>query len=87
MKVVGHDHEIMKEIFALLAISKEDLDEQVGGGDALEYRSPLSRDGGDEECTVHATERSPRVTRKDVSGVTSKLFNYGGEGFWWKSAP
>jgi len=54
VKVVGHDHEIMKEIFALLAISKEDLDEQVGGGDALEYRSPLSRDGGDEECAVHS---------------------------------
>jgi hypothetical protein len=36
MKMVGHDHEIMQEISALFAIVEEDIDEQIGGGSALE---------------------------------------------------
>ncbi len=53
VKVVGHDHERMQEIFALLAICKEDLNEQIGGSDALEDRFPLGGDRSDEECAVH----------------------------------
>ena len=36
MKMVGHDHEFVKQIFALLAIVEEHIDEQIGGGGALE---------------------------------------------------
>src|ERR1017187_3949736 len=36
MEVVGHDHKLMNQIFALVAVAEKDIDEQVGGGGALE---------------------------------------------------
>ena len=36
VKMIGHDHKVMKQIFALLAIVEQDIHEQVGGGNARE---------------------------------------------------
>lgn len=34
--VVGHDHEVMKKIFPLAAVPKENIDQQISGCIALE---------------------------------------------------
>ena len=49
----GHNHQLMKQIVPLAAISEENISQQVGGDGALEYRSPLCGHGGDEESAVH----------------------------------
>ena len=36
MEVFGHDREVMKQILSHFAVAEKDIDEQVGGGGALE---------------------------------------------------
>ena len=36
MEVVRHDHKLMKQIFALVAVAEKNIDKQIGGHDTLE---------------------------------------------------
>ncbi len=53
MKVIGHDDKVMEPIFTLRAAVEEHVDEEVGGGDALEFAPAVGGDGRDEKCAIH----------------------------------
>ena len=53
MEMIGHDHEIVKQIFTLSTVVKKNFDKQIGGGIPREYGFALSGHGCDEKCTIH----------------------------------
>jgi hypothetical protein len=53
VEVIGHDHEVVQEIFVLGAVMKHGVDEKSGGGFASKESLALMGDGSDEEGTIH----------------------------------
>lgn len=52
MKVVRHDHKFMQQIFSLLAIVEQNVDEKTSHSAGLKNVSFLKRGSGDEVTTV-----------------------------------
>jgi len=52
MDVIGHDDEFVQQIFPLVAIVSEGINQKVGGCFAPENRLAVCGDGGDEEGAV-----------------------------------
>ena len=53
MEMIGHDHEIVEQVFLLSAIMKKNFDKQVGGDISREYGFTLGSHRCDEKCAVH----------------------------------
>ena len=52
--MVGHEHEFMEEVFALMTIAKQNVYEEIGGRIALKDNSALRGHGSDEERAIHS---------------------------------